>query len=413
MENNYTLTKYGCYTTNVSMSIVAVLSPLLFLTFRQMYGISYTLLGLLVVINFSTQLIIDLIFTFFSRKFNIPKTVKYMPLITFAGLMIYGIFPWVFPQMAYMGIALGTIVFSVSAGLNEVLASPVVAAIPSDNPEREMSKLHSSYAWGVVAVVIISTLFLKIFGTTNWQYLALLWSVVPLGAFVMFKKAQFPEIANSEEKGKNSKIFSFGVFLCLACIFLGGAAECTMTQWASGFIESALEIPKLWGDILGVAVFAVLLGSGRSLYAKYGKNVLNVMLWGMIGATVCYCIAGVSLNPLIGICACVVTGVCVSMLWPGTIICVGERYPEAGVAVYAFMAAGGDLGASVAPQLLGIISDKVSLSDFAVELSRVLNISPEQVGMRAGLLVSALFPLMGMFVIIWLKLHFSAKDKKI
>ena len=54
--------KLACYSANVSMSIVGNLSPLLFITFHSMYGISYTLLGLLVLINFVTQLIIDLIF---------------------------------------------------------------------------------------------------------------------------------------------------------------------------------------------------------------------------------------------------------------------------------------------------------------------------------------------------------------
>ena len=46
---NYTRLKLACNTTNVSMSIVICLSPLLFITFRETYGISYSMLGLLVV----------------------------------------------------------------------------------------------------------------------------------------------------------------------------------------------------------------------------------------------------------------------------------------------------------------------------------------------------------------------------
>ena len=73
MNVSYTKVKYACYITNITMSVVANLSPLLFLTFRSLYGISYSLLGLLVVINFSTQLLVDLIFSFFSHKFDIKK----------------------------------------------------------------------------------------------------------------------------------------------------------------------------------------------------------------------------------------------------------------------------------------------------------------------------------------------------
>ena len=88
-EINYAPTKRACYLGSANMALVSVLSPLLFVTFREMYGISYTLLGLLVVANFITQLSVDLIFTFFTKYFNIHKTIRFTPVITFIGLMIY------------------------------------------------------------------------------------------------------------------------------------------------------------------------------------------------------------------------------------------------------------------------------------------------------------------------------------
>ena len=196
----HSLTKKACYLTSITMAVTSNLSPLLFLTFRDMYGLSYTLLGLLVVINFVTQLSVDLIFTFFTKYFNIHKTVKCTPFVAFVGLIIYAVFPRVFPGAAFFWIALGTIVCSAGSGLAEVLMSPVIAAIPSENPEREMSKLHSMYAWGVVGVVILSTLFLLVFGSTNWMYLALFWSVVPLIAFLLFLKSELPAMNNFGEK---------------------------------------------------------------------------------------------------------------------------------------------------------------------------------------------------------------------
>ena len=68
---NYKRTKFACYFAYLSMASVFCLPPMLFVTFRETYGISYTLLGTLVLINFCTQLTIDLIFTFFSKHFNI------------------------------------------------------------------------------------------------------------------------------------------------------------------------------------------------------------------------------------------------------------------------------------------------------------------------------------------------------
>lgn len=101
MERKYKRLKYACYMTSTSMSVGANLSPLLFLTFREMYNISYSLLGLLILINFVTQLGVDLVFSFFSHKFNIPKTILANPLFATFGLIIFSIYPLLFPQTAY------------------------------------------------------------------------------------------------------------------------------------------------------------------------------------------------------------------------------------------------------------------------------------------------------------------------
>jgi hypothetical protein len=96
---------------------------------------------------------VDLIFTFFTKYFNTAKVIKIMPLITSLGLALYALIPTFFPKYAYLGFLVGTLIFSVAAGLSEVLLSPVIAAIPSDNPQRNMSNLHSLYAFGVFSVV--------------------------------------------------------------------------------------------------------------------------------------------------------------------------------------------------------------------------------------------------------------------
>ena len=163
MQSTYTRTKLACYMVSVSISVTGNISPLLFLTFRSMYGISYSLLGLLVLVNFSTQLIIDLIFSFFSHKFNIEKAVKLTPVLSFIGMLLFALAPFLFAGNVYLGLLFGTVIFSAAGGFAEVLISPVIAAIPSENPDREMSKFHSVYAWGVVFVIIFSTMFILLY----------------------------------------------------------------------------------------------------------------------------------------------------------------------------------------------------------------------------------------------------------
>ncbi len=401
MDSKYKRLKFACYSSNISMSVVGNFSPILFLTFKEMYGISYSLLGLLILVNFVTQLGIDLVFSFFSHKFNIPKTVKTMPIITIAGLLIYALWPFVFPNSVYVGLLIGTVVFSVSAGLGEVLISPVIAAIPAKEPEHEMSKLHSVYAWGVVFVIVVSTLFLLAFGSENWQYLALLFALVPLTSTILFAGAEIPEMQTPERvSGAVKFLKSKTLWLCVIAIFLGGASELVMAQWSSGYLERAMGIPKAWGDIFGVALFAVMLGIGRTLYSKIGKNIYRVLTLGSLGAAVCYVVAAVTNVALLGLFACAFTGLCVSMLWPGSLVVASERFKSGGVFIFAMMAAGGDLGASVVPQLVGIVTDAVGGSPAMLKLAESLSLAPDQLGMKLGLLIGALFPLAAVFVFL-------------
>lgn len=408
---NYKRTKLACYSAYLTMASIFALPPLLFVTFHDMYGVSYTLLGTLVLINFCTQLSIDLIFTFFSKYFNVKLIVRVMPLITSAGLVIYALAPVLFPNAVFVGLMIGTVIFSVSAGLSEVLLSPTIAALPSDNPQRDMSLLHSLYGVGVFSVILISTAFFKLFGGENWSYLTLFFAALPVFASVLFMLSPMPDMSSSEtaKSGERSKHRAVGLALCVACIFFGSCAENVMSNWVSSYMENALGIDKALGDILGAAMFAVLLALTRILYARFGKNISKMLMVGMIGAAVCYLVAGFSNNMIVALVACAVTGMFTSMLWPGSLILMEEKMPGIGVAAYALMASGGDLGASVSPQLMGIVVDKVTASSFAADLAATSSLTAEQIGMKAGMLVTTVFPLIGIVVLIVTFRYFKRK----
>ena len=299
-----------------------------------------------------------------------------------------------------------------SAGLSEVLLSPLIAAIPSKNPQRDMSVLHSLYAFGTFFMILVSTLFLKAFGADLWWCLILVLATLPVIPAVLFMLSPIPPM-NTESMGNSTqrtKQRTIGLILCVGCIFFGSCAENTMANWISSYMENALGLDKTVGDVLGVAMFAILLGIARILYAKFGKNIVRVLLIGMAGATACYLVVGLTSNVILALLACVLTGFCTSMLWPGTLIMMEEKIPHAGVAAFALMASGGDTGAAVAPQLMGIVIDKVSASALAVRLGEALQQSPEQVGLRVGMLITAIFPIIGMIFVILAARYFKKHD---
>jgi fucose permease len=238
-----------------------------------------------------------------------------------------------------------------------------------------------------------------VFKNAKWQIIPLVFSLLPITSACLFSRARMPEMKTPE---KLSGVFGFlknkSLYLCFFAIFLGGAAECTMAQWSSGYIERALGISKIWGDVFGVAMFAAMLGLGRTLYSKFGRGIEKVLLTCAVGATVCYFVAAVSPIGVIGLIACALTGICTSVLWPGCLIVAADKFPDAGVFIYAVMAAGGDLGASVAPQLVGIIADATMAIPAAAELAISLSMSAEQLGMKLGMLFGMLFPLAAIFL---------------
>ncbi|MBR3893523.1 MAG: MFS transporter [Clostridia bacterium] len=412
---SFKTTKFACYASYFTMSSVFCVPPLLFVTFRELYGISYTLLGTLVLVNFLTQLGIDLIFTAFSKHFNLKKIASTMPLLTALGLFLYALIPAFFPHAAYVGLLVGTLIFSVAAGLAEVLLSPTIAALPSDNPQRDMSLLHSLYAFGTFTMIVVSTLFLKIFGAEHWTYLFLILGCLPVIPAVLFMISPMPsreDEADVKTSSHDPKRRVMGLALCVVCIFFGSCAENSMGNWISTYVETALGISKAVGDILGAAMFAVLLGVARIAYAKFGKNICRTLLVSMICAAICYLAVGLSPNATVAFIACILTGFCTSMLWPGTLIMMEEKIPHAGVAAFALMAAGGDLGAALGPQLLGIVVDSVSTSGFVAQTAPALGISAEQLGLKVGMLVTALFPIIGIVTVLVIMRHFKKESKE-
>ncbi len=406
----YKRTKLACFSTYFTNASTFCVPPLLFVTFHEMYGISFTLLGTLVVVNFFTQLSVDLIFTFLGSKWNIGRILTATPLIASLGFILYAALPLLMPNYVYLGLLIGTVVFSAAAGLVEVLLSPTIAALPSDNPSRDMSLLHSLFGIGVFSTVTFSTVFLRIFGTENWNILLFVLAALPIFSAVLFMTSPIPDMPDEKaekQHKESSKKRTVGLFLCVLCIFFGSCAENSMSIWLSSFMESALGIDKAIGDIVGVAGFALLLGLVRIVYARFGKSICPILLIGMIAATACYLVAGLVPGVVLPFIACILTGVVTSMLWPGTLILMEEKIPSAGVAAFALMAASGDFGAAAAPQLIGIVVDEVAASQMAQNLCATLALTAEQIGMRAAMLVTAIFPLIGIFVVLCIMRFFK------
>lgn len=391
----YRLTTLSCFTGIFVQAIITNLTAILFIPLMRLYDLSYIHLGTLVAVNFSVQVGSDLVFSGLIDRIGFRRLVLPSCLLAFAGLMLFALAPALFPSSVFGGIVVATILFAASCGLLEVLLSPIINAIPNADKGPAMSLLHSFYAWGQVATIIVTTLFLFAFGDQSWVVIVLIWSAVPLVNFFMFLKSPFPPGVPAEHRlNFRDLILQPFCLLAFVAIFFGAASELVMNQWASTFMEKALLFPKVTGDLLGMCGFAVMLGVGRALYGRYGARaqINKVLVATSLMAVACYLVVALAPANGLSLAACILCGFAVSLLWPGTLITASERYPLAGAWLFALLAAAGDIGAAAGPWLTGWVVDTVIDSPLAAGMALLLQTTREQAALRLGILVAVVFP---------------------
>ncbi|MBQ9552966.1 MAG: MFS transporter [Clostridia bacterium] len=347
----------SCYVGYISQAIVNNFYPLLFALFQTEYQISLSQLSFLIVANFGIQLMVDLLAAPFADKIGYRPLVVSAHFLCAAGLILLPILPAVIDP--YSGLLLAIMLCGVGGGLIEVVVSPIVEACPSDNKASAMSLLHSFYCWGQAAVVLFSTLSFRLFGLGSHTVVSVLWGVIPLVNAFSFLRVPLNTLPHADAKSAplhavKSKGFAL-FFLMMLC---AGASELSMSQWASAFAEEGLRVNKATGDLLGPCMFAVFMGIARVFYSKKGEKI---RLSSYMAGSSALCVFGYAVtvfapHPLLSLCGCMICGLAVGIMWPGTFSMASRAIPLGGTSMFALLALAGDLGCTSGPFLAGQVS---------------------------------------------------------
>lgn len=390
-QKNYKKTLVACYLGFVTQAITANFTPLLFLTFKNTYGIGFEKIALIPMVFYFTQLLIDFAAAKFVDKIGYRVCVVSSQVLSAAGLVLMAVLPELFP-VPFAGILIAVVLYAIGSGLVEVLISPIVEACPFENKGGMMSLLHSFYCWGAVAVILGSTLFFTVFGIENWKILTVLWAIIPFWNAFNFMFCPIERLIEDEKRMRTGQLLKLPLFWLLILLMIcAGASEASMAQWASAFTESAMGVSKTVGDLAGPCLFAVFMGISRILYGKLSEKLdLTKTMLACGGLCVlCYLTASLSAMPIIGLAGCALCGVSVGIMWPGTISISSQKCPRGGTAMFAFLALAGDLGATVSPSLVGSISNMAGGN------------------LKAGLFAATAFPLLLIFGLIILHRKFN------
>lgn len=400
MQLTYRHTRYTCYLSSAGHAIINNLAPLLFLTFQRSFGIPLEKIGLLISINFAVQMVTDFVTAKVVYKLGHRRCIATAQFLCMLGLLSLSILPFVLPS-AYAGLVIAVIISGIGGGVIEVLVSPIVESLPGDEKAAAMSLLHSFYCWGHVVVVLLSTLYFVGIGTQFWYYLPVLWAVVPLTAGILFLRVPLSTLPGDEghRPGTLRKLFAVPVFwLLFGLMIASGAAELSMSQWASLFAEAGLGVSKTVGDLLGPCAFAVTMGVARLLYGIYGAKIRirSALMASSALCIGCYLVTALSPWPIASLLACALCGLSVGLMWPGVLSLSAATYPQGGTAMFAILALGGDIGCSVGPGLVGWIASTVE---------RGAAVQATQTGLKLGLGIAVIFPLLMLWGVSRLRRH--------
>ena len=396
MNKNYQRTIYACFVGYIVQAIVNNFVPLLFLTFEGTYGIEMGRITMLITINFGVQLVVDLLSAGFVDKIGYRISIVLAHLFSAAGLAGLVFLPGILPD-AYTGLCISVVIYALGGGLIEVLISPIMESCPTDNKEKAMSLLHSFYCWGHVGVVLVSTIFFHLAGIENWRILTLLWVVIPVANGIVFLKSPIAPLIEEGESGLSMKeLFRNKMFwLFLLMMLCAGASEQAVSQWASTFAEQGLGVTKTIGDLAGPMAFAILMGSARAFYGKFGDR-LNLDRFMLASGVLCvfsYLCIALAPSPVVSLAGCGICGLSVGIMWPGSFSKASAAIRNGGTAMFALLALAGDLGCSGGPTLVGYVSSA------AID------------NLRIGILAAIVFPVLLIAAICFTKNIFWKEDR--
>lgn len=360
----YLPTKVAGYVGFVVQAIINNFLPILFIVFKDIYGLGYEKLGRLIVFNFATQMFIDLLTPKILSRIGYRKASFLSQFTAFVGLCMMSVLPQIMDN-TYLAIIVSIMVYAMGSGLMEVILSPMIEMLPTGNKSGNMAVLHSFYCWGQMLVVPATTLLVLWLGYEKWFYIPLLWAIVPFINMFSFLKVPIVEPDAEQKQSTFLQLIRTPKFVLYMIMMLcAGASEIAMSQWSSLFVQTALGIPKAIGDVAGPCIFAFFMASGRVAYAKISKKVsfTRLLLLLNVLCSVCYVMVAVCQIAVLSLFFCALCGLSVSISWPGIYSAGARNFKTGGAVMFSVFAMCGDTGCSLGPWLIGVVAEYSNLN---------------------------------------------------
>lgn len=381
MNLSYRHTSAASYIGYIVQAAVNNLPPLLFVIFRREFNISMEAITLLITINFAIQMIVDVLTAKYIGKIGCKRAAVIAHFFGAAGLALMGVLPFIINP--YAGLCISVILSAIGGGLIEVVVSPIVDSLPGEKKAASMSLLHSFYCWGQMAVVLISTAFLS--SSLSWRWLPLIWAAVPFFNAFYFMLVPVSVLGEEPHTSILKVLKDKSIWIFILLMLCAGAAELSISQWASLFAETGLGLSKAAGDIFGPCLFAACMGAARITFGLAGKHldIKKALKICSAGCAAGYLIAGLAPWPELSLAGCALCGLSVGIMWPGSVSLCAQSNKH-GASIFGLLAMAGDIGCVLGPALVGFASGGGSE------------------GLQTGILAASVFPVFMLTALIYI-----------
>ena len=148
-------------------------------------------------------------------------------------------------------------------------------------------------------------------------------------------------------------------------------------------------------------MFAFCMGIVRLIYGMKSESI-NIEKALIISSLFCvfgYIVTVFSPYPFLSLIGCGISGLSVAIMWPSVFSLASKTYNKGGTAMFAMLALAGDIGCSIGPGIVGIVSNNKNISDKFSAI--IVNSDSIQIGLKIGILFAIIFPVL-MFLVLFL-----------
>jgi hypothetical protein len=129
LPSEYKQTLYACYLGYITQAINNNLAPLFFVVFHDQFGLSFEMLGRLVLLNFGTQIVSDIVAVKYVDRIGYCVAAVIAHVMCFVGIFCLGLLPLIMSNIL-LALTIAVVISAWGGGSRRLSSAPLQSLYP-------------------------------------------------------------------------------------------------------------------------------------------------------------------------------------------------------------------------------------------------------------------------------------------